>query len=285
MKGFQLALRSEWFIAARTLGTKLVILVPSLLVVVSFLLTKLGETGAAARDSLLGSSDFDAAVTGNAWGHFVDGLDSGMTVLGLLLVAQAAYGFSSDRDTGAIRHLLIRSSSRLAIGLAKLVQLHLIALISIVLLIVTSYFASGMLWEYGPVVEDGFELIGEAEIQREIALGLWLALIPLPAAIALGLLAAVLANNATQAVVSALGLTLALDLFKATLGDYALYLYATFQPSLLDQSYLQEVGRLVRGYSDVLIDERFLQMNTWAPLPALFLFIAVMLIVVNRRQL
>lgn len=285
MKGFQLALRSEWFIAARTLGTKLVILVPSLLVVVSFLLTKLGETGAAARDSLLGSSDFDAAVTGNAWGHFVDGLDSGMTVLGLLLVAQAAYGFSSDRDTGAIRHLLIRSSSRLAIGLAKLVQLHLIALISIVLLIITSYFASGMLWEYGPVVEDGFELIGEAEIQREIALGLWLALIPLPAAIALGLLAAVLANNATQAVVSALGLTLALDLFKATLGDYALYLYATFQPSLLDQSYLQEVGRLVRGYSDVLIDERFLQMNTWAPLPALFLFIAVMLIVVNRRQL
>ncbi|MEQ8313079.1 MAG: hypothetical protein RL839_04030 [Gammaproteobacteria bacterium] len=285
MKGFQLALRSEWFIAARTLGTKLVILVPSLLVVISFLLTKLGETGAAARDSLLGSSDFDAAVTGNAWGHFVDGLDSGMTVLGLLLVAQAAYGFSSDRDTGAIRHLLIRSSSRLAIGLAKLVQLHLIALISIVLLIITSYFASGMLWEYGPVVEDGFELIGEAEIQREIALGLWLALIPLPAAIALGLLAAVLANNATQAVVSALGLTLALDLFKATLGDYALYLYATFQPSLLDQSYLQEVGRLVRGYSDVLIDERFLQMNTWAPLPALFLFIAVMLIVVNRRQL
>lgn len=285
MKGFQLALRSEWFIAARTLGTKLVILVPSLLVLVSFLLTKLGETGAAARDSLLGSSDFDAAVNGNAWGHFVDGLDSGMTVLGLLLVAQAAYGFSSDRDTGAIRHLLIRSSSRLAIGLAKLVQLHLIAVISIVLLIITSYFTSGMLWEYGPVVEDGFELIGEAEIQREIALGLWLALIPLPAAIALGLLAAVLANNATQAVVSALGLTLALDLFKATLGDYALYLYATFQPSLLDQSYLQEVGRLVRGYSDVLIDERFLQMNTWAPLPALFLFIAVMLIVVNRRQL
>jgi ABC-type transport system involved in multi-copper enzyme maturation permease subunit len=285
MKGFQLALRSEWFIAVRTLGSKLVILVPSLLVLISFLLTKLGETGAAARDSLLGSSDFDASVTGNAWGHFVDGLDSGMTVLGLLLVAQAAYGFSSDRDTGAVRHLLVRSSSRLAIGLAKLVQLHLIALISIILLIITSYFASGLLWEYGPVVEDGFELIGEAEIQREITLGLWLALIPLPAAIALGLLASVLANNSTQAVVSALGLTLALDLFKATLGDYALYLYATFQPSLLDQSYLQEVGRLVRGYSDVLIDERFLQMNTWAPLPALFLFIAVMLIVVNRRQL
>lgn len=285
MKGFKLALRSEWFIAARTLGSKLVILVPSLLVLVSFLLTKLGETGAAARDSLLGSSDFDAAIAGNAWGHFVDGLDSGLTVLGLLLVAQAAYGFSSDRDSGAIRHLLIRGSSRLAIGLAKLLQLHLMALASIVLLIITSYLASGLFWEFGPIVEDGFELIGEAEIQQEIALGLWLALIPLPAAIALGTVASVLANNSTQAVVSALGLTLALDLFKATLGDYALYLYATFQPSLLDQSYLQDVGRLVRGYSDVLIDERFLQMNTWAPLPALVLFMAVMLIAMNRRKL
>lgn len=285
MNGLLLALRSELFVARHTLGAKLVILVPSLLVVASFLLVKLGETTAAARDSLLGGSDFDAAIAANAWGHFVDGLDSGLTILGLLLVAQAAYSFSTERDTGAVRHLLIRGSSRLAIGIAKLLHLHLVALLSVLLLIISSYWISGMLWEFGPVTEDGFELIGEAEIRAEILLGLRLALLPLPAAIALGLLASVVANNATQAVVSALGLTLALDLFKSTLGDFANYLYATYQPSLLDQSYLQDVSRLVRGYSDVLIDERFLQLNTWVPWPALLLFTAASLLILSRRKL
>lgn len=285
MNGFVMALRSEIFVSLRTLGSKLVVLVPSLFVVAQYLLTKLRDTGAAARDSLLGGSDFDAAMANNAWGHFVDGLDTGLTLLGLLLVAQAAYSFSGERDSGAIRHLLIRSSSRRAIMLAKLLQIHLLALLSIVVLLISSYVFSGMLWEFGAVVEDGFELISEEEIRQEVALGLRLALLPLPAAIALGLVVSVVANTSTQAVVTALGLTLVLDIFKSTLGDYGLYLYATYQPSLLDQSYLQDVGRLVRGFSDVLIDQRFLELNNWVPLPSLLVLVVIMLIVVQQRKI
>lgn len=267
------------------LGTKLVVLIPSLLVMLQYLFSKLGESGSEARDELLGDSSFDAQLSSNAWGYFVDGLDTGLTLLGLLLVAQAAYCFSSDRDTGSMRHLLIRCSSRPAIVLAKLVHLHLLALLSVLLLIGVSYFFSGLFWEYGAVVEDGFELIGEAEIKAEISLGLRLALLPLPAAISFGLLVSVLANSTTQAIVTALGLTLALDLFKTLFGDVANYFYFSFQPSLLDQSYLQEVSRLVRGYSDVLIDERLLELNSWVPFPALLLFIAASLIVAQRRSL
>jgi len=68
------------------------------------------------------------------------------------------------------------------------------------------------------------------------------------------------------------------------LGEYAYYLYATFQPSLLDQSYLQDVGRLVRGYSDVLVDERFLELNQWVPLPALLLLVVASLFSVQKRK-
>ena len=143
---------------------------------------------------------------------------------------------------------------------------------------------SDSLWDFGPVVEDGFELIGEEEIASEIKLGLELALLPLPAAIAFGVLVSVVANSATQAVVSALGLSLVLDVFKGMLGEYAYYLYATFQPSLLDQSYLQDVGRLVRGYSDVLVDERFLELNQWVPLPALLILVVASLFVVQKRK-
>jgi len=285
MKGFFTALRSEIFVGFRTMGSRLVICLPALFILAQALLSKARDAGAAARDNLTGSANFDAEVANNAYGHFVDGLDTGITLLGLLLVAQAAYSFSSERDSGAIRHLVIRSSSRAAIGMAKLAQLHLLALAALALLFITSLLVSNMLWEFGPVVEDGFELIGEGEIREEIALGLRLALLPVPAAIALGLTISVITNTSTQAVAAALGLSLLLDLFKSALGDGALFLYANYQPSLLDQSYLQDVSRLVRGYSDVLIDERFLQLNHWVPIPSFIVLAVIMLIVLQRRSL
>ena len=176
----------------------------------------------------MNSNDFDDAIANNAWGHFVDGLDTGITLLFLLLIAQAAHSFSAELENSALRHQLIRCSSRRLIVMSKLLQLHALALVAVGILIVSSYLLSG-LWEFGPVVEDGFELISEAEIRDEIALGLLLALAPLPSAIALRLLLSVIAHTATQAVVSALGISLTMDVFKGMLGDYAYYLYASFQ--------------------------------------------------------
>lgn len=284
MNGFTSALRSELFVALRSFSSKLVVLAPSFIVLLQFLATRLTTTGAAARDNLLGSNSFDTAIATNAYGYFVDGMKTGLTMLGLLLVAQAAYSFSYERDVGTVRHLLVRHASRASVALAKLTNLHLQALVSVSLLFLVSWWGAGAFWEYGPVVEDGFELISVQEIQAEISTGLTLGILPIPAAIAFGLLVSVMAQSATQAVTTALGLTLAMDIFKALLGDYGYYLYARFQPSLIDQSYLQDVSRLVRGYSDVLIDERLHTFNLWVPLPTLLLFVALTLIVVHWKK-
>ena len=279
------ALRSEFYVARYALGARLLIFIPSAAAAVQFMASKIADTGTAARESLMNSVSFDDVTANNAWGHFVDGLDTGITLLFLLLVAQAAYSFSAEVESGTLRHQLIRCSSRRLIVISKLLQLHALALMGVGILIFSSYLLSGLLWEFGPVVEDGFELISEAEIRDEITLGLRLALTPLPAAIALGLLLSVLANTATQAVVSALGITLAMDIFKGMLGDYAYYLYASFQPALIDQSYLQDVSRLVRGYSDVLIDDRVTQLNYWVPIPTLLVLVTASLIFVQARKL
>ena len=284
MSGLLTALRAELFIALRYYGNRIAILAPSLIVAAQLAVIRLGEAGQVARDALLDSSPFGSdgpQVT--AYGYFVDGLGTGLTLLVLILVVLAAHSFSFDRDTGLLRHLLIRRISRPAVVIAKLVQLHLTAVLALLLLIGTTWFISGWLWEFGPVVEDGFELIGETEIQAEILLGLHLALLPFPAAIAFGLLISVLSNSTTQAVTVALGINLALDIFKATLGEYAFYLYATFQPALIDQSYLGEVSNIVRGFSDVLIDERVLQLNTWVPIPQMIALVLITLLLVRRR--
>ena len=285
MNGLLVAIKSEIFVALRTFASKLIVTAPALVAATQLILVKLTEAGQQTRDSILGGSSFEQSVANNAYGFFVDGLTTGLTMLGLLLVAQGAYSFSYDRDVGSIRHLLIRRVSRSSVLTAKLIHLHLLALLSVLLLLTTSYLLSGMLWEYAAIVEDGFELISEQEIREEIGLGLRLALVPLPAAIALGLLISVSTQSATQAVTTALGITLAIDIFKGLLGDMANYLYASFQPSLIDQSYLQSVSRIVRGYSDVLIDDSVLQLNMWVPFPTLALFFAAGLWIVQRRKI
>ncbi|MEX0618606.1 MAG: ABC transporter permease subunit [Pseudohongiellaceae bacterium] len=286
MEGFITAFKAELYVSLRNLGSKIVVLAPSVIVVAGFVLTRLTQAGEEARESLLGGGNFaDQLAANNAYGHLVDGLGTGLILLGFILVTVAAHSLAYDRDTGLIRHLLIRRISRPALLLAKLAHLHLLALISLVLLFVVSVAAAGMFWEYGPIVEDGFELIGSEEMRNEIRLGLILALLPLPATLAFGLLISVLSTSATQAVTSALGATLALDIFKPLLGDAVNYLYVAFQPSLVDQSYLNEVSRIVRGYSDVLIDERTLQLNYWVPLPEMVVLVVLALAVIAKRKM
>ncbi|MDT8428875.1 MAG: ABC transporter permease subunit [Pseudomonadales bacterium] len=284
MNNFLCALRAELFVAVRTTPARLIVLMPALIVTLRLALEKITEAGNSARQSLLGQGSLDIAA-GNAYGHFVDGLGTGLILLGLSLVSYTAWSFASDRDTGALRHLLIRRLSRRTLILSKLLVAHLIGLVALLLMLLVLFLLCSWLWEFGPVVEDGYELISVAEMQKEVSLGFRLAVIPLPAAIAFGLLVAVLTQSATQAVSAALGITLALDIFKGLLGDYSHYLYARFQPSLIDASYLQDVGRLVRGYSDVLIDERALLLNYWVPLPQMLLFTAIALLVVPARRL
>ena len=275
------ALRAELFIARYSLGARLVVLAPLLLACAQLLIAALGDASTAAQQTLIG----EETVATNGYGNWVDSLVTGFTALGLLITGYSAHSFAADHELGALRHRLIRLSSRTQIVIVKLLLLHLLALTSLLLLILGSWLLSTALWELGPVIEDGYELISEGEILDEIHLGLRLAVFPLPAAIAFGVLLSVVAQSAMQSLSLALGLTLAFDVFKTSLGDMAGYVYARFQPSLIDASYLGDVARLARGYSDVLIDERLLVLNLWSPLPAFLLCLGLSLFVVRTKNL
>ncbi len=278
-------LRLELFLSRFSLTAKILVLAPALVCLARFALVWLNQAGQQARASLIGADEFALAQAQNAYGQFVDGVNTGLTILALLLAAAAAYDFSSERDIGSIRHVLIRRAGRASIVLAKLLRLHILGVLSLGLLGLAAWAGSALIWDFGPVVEDGFELISEQEILYEIHLGLLMAVIPLPAVIGFGVLVSVAAQSATQAVTVALGATLAMDIFKALLGERAWYLYATFHPSVLDQSYLREVSRLVRGFSDVLVEDRFFIYNGWIPLVSVVVFVAAALLLVSRRGL
>jgi ABC-type transport system involved in multi-copper enzyme maturation permease subunit len=293
MQGLLTAIRAEIFVFIHSRSIQLLCVIPALVAALQLLLVRSLAASNEARAALMGtqsSDDFGAGGFGNvegadAWGALVDALGTGLTLISLILIAYAAWSFASDRDQGVLRHLLIRRVSRPALVLSKLIQAHLLALVSIMLMLLVTFGSAALLWDFGPVIEDGYELIGTADIHAELRLGISLALIPLPAAIALGVLVSVMCNSTTQALSVALGLTLGLDLFKSVLGSAADYLYASYLVSLLDESYLGDVARLVRGYSDVMIDPAVLQLNQWVPWPQMVLFVVLALLWVRRKKL
>ncbi|MDP2283133.1 MAG: ABC transporter permease subunit [Pseudohongiella sp.] len=296
MQGLLTAIKAEIFVFAHSRAIQLLCVIPALITAAQLVLVRSLAASSDARAALMGSDSASGGFGGgfgsagniegaDAWGALVDALGTGLTLISLIVIAYAAWSFASDRDLGVVRHLLIRRVSRPALVISKLIQAHLLALVSITLMLLVTFGSAALLWDFGPVVEDGYELIGTEEIRAELRLGLSLALIPVPAAIAVGVLISVLCNSTTQALSVALGLTLGLDLFKSVLGSAADYLYASYLVSLLDESYLDDVARLVRGYSDVMIDPAVLQLNQWVPWPQMVLFVVVALVLVRHKKL
>ncbi|MDO9478539.1 MAG: ABC transporter permease subunit [Pseudohongiella sp.] len=297
MQGLLTAIKAEIFVFTHSRAIQLLCVIPALIAASQLVLVRSLAASSDARAALMGADNapggfggggFGSAGTiegADAWGALVDALGTGLTLISLIVIAYAAWSFASDRDLGVVRHLLIRRVSRPALVMSKLIQAHLLALVSITLMLLVTFGSAALLWDFGPVVEDGYELIGTEEIRAELRLGLSLALIPVPAAIALGVLISVLCNSTTQALSVALGLTLGLDLFKSVLGGAADYLYASYMVSLLDESYLDDVARLVRGFSDVMIDPSVLQLNQWVPWPQMVLFVVLALVMVRHKKL
>ncbi|MDP3515773.1 MAG: ABC transporter permease subunit [Pseudohongiella sp.] len=296
MQGLLTAIKAEIFVFAHSRAIQLLCVIPALITAAQLVLVRSLAASSDARAALMGSDSTSGGFGGgfgsagniegaDAWGALVDALGTGLTLISLIVIAYAAWSFASDRELGVVRHLLIRRVSRPALVISKLIQAHLLALVSITLMLLVTFGSAALLWDFGPVVEDGYELIGTEEIRAELRLGLSLALIPVPAAIALGVLISVLCNSTTQALSVALGLTLGLDLFKSVLGSAADYLYASYLVSLLDESYLDDVARLVRGFSDVMIDPAVLQLNQWVPWPQMVLFVVLALVLVRHKKL
>ena len=283
MNGIGTAIRAELFVISRNWKLWLLIIAPAIAAILRLLLIRVNAASAQIQGALSGGiNDSEADY---AYGYFVDALSTGFIFTYLIFIALAAFSFAIDRDHGVIRHAVIRQSSRRAIVAAKILVLHAMALCACLLLFICALSMSSLLWDFGPVIEDGYELISRAEIHEEIRTGVILALLPLPACLCLGLLLSIVANSTLQAVSMSLGLTLLLDIFKGAFANGAQYLFINFQPSLLDNSYLKEVSRIARGFSDILIDERLMQLNYWIPIPQAAVLLIIALFWVRRKSL
>ncbi len=281
IKSLLTALKAECFVLLRSRTPWLLIVLPAVVSVLKISMIKMKNMSAQALSAIGGGAE--TTVTG--YGFLVDGLLISLIVTYLLLLGFSAYTFAIDRERGITRHSVVRSISRSELVIAKYLSLCLLTFLSVIITLLCTWLAANLLWSLGPLIEDGYQIIGVDEIIREIFLGLKLALLPLPACLAFGLLFSVCARSAIQAVSLSLGTGLILDIFKPVLGNFQHYIFCSFQPSLIDHSYLSDVQRIVSGYSDVFMDDRIHQLNLWVPIPEALIFLLITLIVINRRNL
>lgn len=243
------------------------------------------RAAAVQRALLAGRPAPPPAGPANAWGPFVEGWLAGLTVGTLLLLILSARTLAGDRESGVLRLARTRSASRTSLVTGRfLLGLPLVVLV-VVLSGGGSYLAARALFEFGPLVEDGYQLLSQEEILEELRTAVIATLPPLVAAWTFGLLVSALGRSATGAVGLCLSLFLAFDLFKEVAGEARGYVFATFAPSLVDESCMKEMAGIARGYSDSGYTESMLLMNHVVPWPQALLFLAGACWIVSRRQL
>lgn len=229
--------------------------------------------------------DVDPLSSGGAWAPFVDGWALGLVFGTLVLLVHAARTIAGDRESGVLRLAATRSTPRcgLVLGRALLAPLLVAAVVAVTGL--TAWLVAGSLADFGPFVEDGYEILKAAELREEVSRSVRAVLPPLLATYAFGLFISCLARGATLSSAAALGLFLAFDLFKTTLGDAHYWVFASHVPTPADGSTWSELPGVARGFSDSGFPAELIQAGFDAAWPALIVFTLGACVVLQRRSL
>lgn len=104
---------------------------------------------------------------------------------------------------------------------------------------------------------------------------------------AFGLLVGACSRSAAGAVATSLGLLLAFDVLKESIGPTARFLFAYHAPTLVDskEAGLLGVSQLARGYSDGGVSEGMLRAAHILPWPQTLVLVILAAVVVQRRSL
>jgi len=285
MSGWRAILGAERYRTWRTRSSPLLLLVLFCVPALAVLARYAGEARVRAAAALTGSTAGDAASSGSGWASLVDGWRVGLALGSLLLLVHALRTVSVDRENGLLRMAVVRGVRRrdLVVGRA----LFACVLIASVFLVtgLGAFAASFRLYDFGPLVEDGYVLAEAGELRRELWSASALALPGLVATYAFGLCISSLCRTSAGALVSGLILFLGFDLFKDTLGAGQYWVFAAYTPSLVDGSALGEMSGIARGYSDAGFSAELRSFNLWMPCPQALLLLLISAWSVSRRNL
>jgi len=222
---------------------------------------------------------------GNAWAPLTDGWLTGLTVGTLLLLIASTRAIAGDRESGILRVGSTRSASRAGLVLGRAMLGVVLTLGALLVTGLGAWVASALLYDFGPLIEDNYELVSSEELRSGLRLALLATVPPLLTTWFFGLFVSTVTRIGTGAVAVGIATYLGFDLFKEVLGDAQYYVFAAFNPSFVDNSCLNEFADVARGFSDAGYSElRFIQ-NLWMPWPQALALLLAACVITRRRPL
>lgn len=284
MSGAWRVFRAECYRLLRSRATQLsaafLFLVPAMHVAAARFVDSAERLDAARRGrEVLGLEE------GRGWAPMVEAWRVGLALGALLLLIHGARTIAGDRDSGVMRLASTRTASRLGLAAGRVGLGPLLVVAVVVMSGLGAWMATGFWFDFGPLVEDGYPIMETDELRHELVMAIASAMPALWAVHALGLMISAISRGATLAVASSVALFLAFDLFKGSLGQARYWLFATYSPSFIDNSAMQEMVGLAHGYSDAGFPEALMRMSFLLPGPQALLLAGVAAMVLTRRRL
>lgn len=283
MSGFTRALRGELFLLTYRSSIRRA----HLLVAVVAVLHVLGSMWMLRLEAGLQDVRPEDLAAWNFWPRLAEGTRAAMYFVELLVLALVAGSFPREIAAGVVRDPVTRQISRPALMGARVVGALLLPASLYLTAILGALLPTWLLFDRGPVVEDGDILLDEVEILEPVVHAL---VHGLPAVLALGAFACLLSVVFQRGVVATgvgLGVVLATGVFHEALGDAAPLWFADTLAGFGPDSFLEQAA----GFSQGLLNyypESFNAVVTagwWAPWPALALAAYLGLLVFRRRAL
>jgi hypothetical protein len=283
VRGTLLVARSEWYRDVRARSTWILALLVALVPAARVVAWRIAE--APARLRLAQSGDGGDDLGGTGWAPLVESWRFGLVLGALALLIHFARGLAGDRDAQIARLAVTRSVSRgaLVTGRALLAPIYVLAVVA--LTGVTAWLSVGATYPFGDLEVDGYTLVTSDELIAELERAI---LITLPALVALcctGLLVSVVSRSAVAAVALAATGFLGFDLFKELLGEYAPMVFATWVPSIFDESALAETVQVALGYSDAGLATESVRFAAILPWPQALVALVLAAWIATRRRL
>lgn len=222
---------------------------------------------------------------GLGWAPFAEAWRIGLALAALLLLIHGARAVAGDRDRGYLRLASTRTASRAALVLGRALLGPLLVVGATIVTGLGAWGAASLTYDFGALVEDAYTILTPEELRAELVPAVLSAMLALLAVHAAGLLVSALARGATLAVAAAVALFLAFDLLEPALGESAHWVFASYSPSLVDGSAMEEFVAVAGGYSDAGYPQERLRMGLLLPLPQALLLTALASLVLGRRRL
>ena len=283
MSGFVRALRGELYLLSHRSSIRRA----HLLVAVVAILHVMGSMWMLQVEARLEDIRADQLAAWNFWPRLAAGTRAAMYFVELLVLALIAGSFPREIAGGVARDPATRRISRGALLGARAIGALLLPFSLYLTAVLAAALPCWLLFDRGPVVEDGDILLDEVEILEPVVLAL---VHGLPSVLALGAFACLLSVIFHRGVVASgvgLGIVLATEVFHEALGDAAPLWFADTLAGFGPDSFLEQAA----GFSQGLLNfypESFnvvVAAGWWAPLPALTLSVYAALLVFRRRSL